>query len=255
MEIPHSRSLSLDFFEKYVATQALNLKNSEVYDLSAGSGYIINLFKEQGANVHLFDLLPNNNQFCEIACKPINLQENFPIGNQVADVVICAETIEHLPNQHLFFKEVSRILKKNGKLILTTPNPSSLRSRFSQFVGESEHYNSPLPNEHNAFTIWGNPSLNEGYFSKLFISGVLRLRTLAALQNLNIEQIVKTNGSSTSRLLLIFYPFIYYFSRKTFKKHVKEMPQFKNSFQEIFNINTSKSILLSNHLILIFVKK
>jgi SAM-dependent methyltransferase len=253
MEIPHSRALALDFFEKYVDAQSLNLKNLEVYDLSAGSGYIINLFKEHGSNVHLFDLLPNNNKFCTVACKPINLQETFPIDNEIADIVICSETIEHLPNQYFFFKEVSRILKKNGKLILTTPNPSSLRSRFSQFIGESEHYNNPLPNEHNAFTLWG--SENEGYFSKLFISGVLRLRTLAALQNLSIQQIVKTNASSTSHLLLIFYPFIYYFSRKNFRKQLNEMPQFKNTFEEIFKINTSKNVLLSKHLILIFVKK
>lgn len=255
MDIPHSRALSVDFFEKYVVTHSTVLKGLEVYDLSVGSGYIISLFHEQGANVHLFDLFPENNKFCKAECKPVNLQGNLPIGDEVADIVICSETIEHLPDQYLFFKEVSRILRKGGMFILTTPNPSSLRSRFSQFVGESEHYNSPLPHEHNAFTFWENASDNGGYFSKLFISGILRLRTLAALQNLKIDQLVKTKSSSTSWLLLLFYPVIYFFSRKTLKKQIKEMPQYESTFQEVFNLNTSLSVLLSKHLILLFVKK
>ncbi len=254
MNIPHSRELSVEFFRKYVAEQRSNLKDLEVYDLSAGSGYIINLFHEQGAKVHPYDLFPANNKFCKAECRQIDLQQNFPIDDVAADVVICAETIEHLPDHHLFFKETSRILKRNGRLILTTPNPSSLRGRFSQFVGETAHYNSPLPNEYNAYTYWENSMSTEGYFSKLFVSGILRLRTLAAIQKLKIKQIVRTKNSMTSVLLLLFYPMIYCFSRKAFMKNVKQQPENRKTFQEIFQINTSFDVLLSNHLIIVFEK-
>jgi ubiquinone/menaquinone biosynthesis C-methylase UbiE len=36
--------------------------------------------------------------------------------------ILCFETIEHMPDPAQFLKELSRILKKNGELILTTPN-------------------------------------------------------------------------------------------------------------------------------------
>ncbi|MDZ7646025.1 MAG: hypothetical protein U5K54_01945 [Cytophagales bacterium] len=57
----------------------------------------------------------------------------------------------------------------------------------------------PAPNELNALTKWENSQ--DGYFSKLFISGVLRLRTLAALNNLVLKHVHPTKRSSTSALL------------------------------------------------------
>jgi SAM-dependent methyltransferase len=170
------------------------------------------------------------------------------------EVAICCETIEHLPNQHFLFKETARILKTGGTFILTTPNTSSLRSRFSQFMMESEHYGAPAPNEHNAVTYW--PGSKEGYFSKLFISGVLRLRTLAAINQLTLQCIHPTKRSSSSWWLMIFfYPAIYYFNWKAMRKQIKNDPVNEKSYRAIFAINTSNDVLLGKHLIMEFVKQ
>jgi 2-polyprenyl-3-methyl-5-hydroxy-6-metoxy-1,4-benzoquinol methylase len=167
-EIPHSRQPTVEFFQRYVEKHKQELIGKKVIDLSAGSGFIANLFFEKGSNILLFDLFPDQNKFCSKPCLFIDLQKPFPIESNTADLVICAETMEHIPNQHFFFVEAARILKPNGILIITTPNVSSLRSRFSQFIGESEHYSTPLPNETNAFTNW--PGSKEGYFSKIFFN-------------------------------------------------------------------------------------
>jgi SAM-dependent methyltransferase len=252
VDVPHSRENAVRFFKDYITQNKDFIKGKKVYDLSAGSGYIISLFEEAGANVKVFDLFPDQNKFTKALCEKLDLQQKFPIGDSSADIIICSETIEHLPNQFFFFGEVARILKHNGSFILTTPNSSSLRSRFSQFLMESEHYSAPAPNELNAFTPWeGN---KDGYFSKLFISGVLRLRTLAALHKLKIKTIHKTQRSSTSYWLLIFYPFIYYFNKKNLKKQIQADPSNTKTYQEIFETNTSSNVLLGKHLILEFEK-
>lgn len=251
-DVPHSRENAVAFFRSYIAAQGSLLKGKKVVDLSAGSGYIINEFQKAGASVQLYDLFPEQNTFCSIACQSIDLQKAFPIAKQSADLVILGETIEHLPNQFLLFSEVSRILKTGGIFLLTTPNSSSLRSRLSQFVMESEHYSMPAPNETDAFTRW--PGSEEGYFSKLFISGVLRLRTLAALNHLKIKKIHPSKTSSTSRMLLIFYPVIYYFSRKNLKKQLRTDPTHEATHREIFRINTSMNTLLGKHLLMEFIK-
>ncbi len=252
-DVPHSRENAVKFFLEYIHENKSELQNKTVADLSAGSGFIINEFHKAGAKVLLFDLFPEQNTFCEIPCTRIDLQKTFPLPDNSMDYAICAETMEHLPNQYFFFQEVARILKPGGIFLLTTPNSSSLRSRFSQFLMESEHYSHPAPHEWNAFTRW--PGSKEGYFSKLFISGILRLRTLAALQSLVIKKIHPTDASSTSVLLLIFYPLVYFFSRKNLKKQLKEDPEHPATYQEIFSINTSVSVLLSKHLIIEFQKK
>lgn len=250
--IAHSRDNTVRFFTTYVETNGNELIGKTVVDLSAGSGYIAHLFEKTEAVVYPFDLFPDQNQFTEVKSQIIDLQKNFPIESQSADLVICAETIEHLPNQLFLFQETARILKPNGKFILTTPNTSSLRSRFAQFMMESEHYSVPAPNELNASVDWGN---GDRYFGKLFLSGILRLRTLAALNSLRVHKIYKSQASSTSILFLMFYPIILFFNGKAKRKQIKNDPANQQIYEEIFSLNTSLAVLLSKHLILEFVKR
>lgn len=250
-EVAHTRESALVFFRDFAAREKENLKGKIIIDLSAGTGYICKLLEETGATVMGYDLFPEQNQFAKTPLQKIDLQQPFPIAPHSADVVICAETIEHLPNQFFLFQEVTKILRPGGRFILTTPNTSSMRSRFSQFLMESEHYSEPAPNEINAYTPWGAG----GYFGKLFLSGVLRLRTLAAINGLQLKTIHPNRSSSTSVLLMIlFYPVFIYFNRKALRKQLKRDPQNETTYRTIYQINTSKTVLLSKHLILEFTK-
>jgi SAM-dependent methyltransferase len=248
-EVLHSRENAIRFFNAWLKTN--DVKDKRVIDLSAGSGYIINEFYKAGANVDLYDLFPEQNTFCPATCKKIDLQKSFGDSIEKGDIVLLGETIEHLPNQFFFFAEVPKLLKPGGLLILTTPNSSSLRSRLSQFLMESEHYSHPAPNETDAFAKW--PGSNDGYFGKLFITGLLRLRTLAAINGLKIKKVHKTKASSTSYLLMIWYPVLYYFSLKNMRKQVKADLQNKKIYEEIFRLNTSVDVLTSKHLIVEWV--
>ncbi len=252
-EVDHSRESAINFFLDYVKANGTLLMSKRICDLSAGRGYIARLFEEVGADVHAYDLFPDQNRFLKASVHRIDLQQKFPIEDASIDVVICCETIEHLPNQYFLFQETSRILRTGGILILTTPNSSSLRSRFSQFIMESEHYGAPAPNELNAFTSWDGRK--EGYFSKLFISGALRLRTLAALNQLVLKKIHPTKRSSTSAFLLFWYPLLYYFNSKAMKKQIRQDPANENMYRTIFKLNTSMDVLLGKHLIMEFEKK
>jgi SAM-dependent methyltransferase len=252
-EVEHSRENAVTFFLDFIKKNGNVLRSKKVCDLSAGRGYIARLFEEVGADVKAYDLFPDQNRFLKTPVKEIDLQQNFPIDSASMEVAICCETIEHLPNQYLLFRETARILKPCGTFILTTPNSSSLRSRFSQFMMESEHYGAPAPNELNAFTSWDGSK--EGYFSKLFISGVLRLRTLAAINQLVLKKIHPTKRSSTSAFLLIWYPALYYFNRKAMKKQINQDPANENTYRTIFKLNTSMDVLLGKHLIMEFEKR
>ncbi|MBI5325181.1 MAG: methyltransferase domain-containing protein [Ignavibacteriae bacterium] len=45
----------------------------------------------------------------------------IPMDNESIDVILCVEVLEHVPEPIKVISEFSRLLKKNGKLILTAP--------------------------------------------------------------------------------------------------------------------------------------
>jgi glycosyltransferase involved in cell wall biosynthesis len=56
-------------------------------------------------------------------------RDPFPYADASFDTVLCCELLEHLPSDPMFMMaEISRILKLDGHLVLTTPNIGSLRA-------------------------------------------------------------------------------------------------------------------------------
>lgn len=61
---------------------------------------------------------------CSLPLALFNVEEDmFPYPDEMFDVVLCCEILEHLPfsPSHMLY-EINRVLKSKGKLILTTPN-------------------------------------------------------------------------------------------------------------------------------------
>jgi len=56
--------------------------------------------------------------------------EKMPFSDDCFDTIIAGELIEHLPKPEDFLKESKRILKKNGIIIITTPNKRSWVNRI-----------------------------------------------------------------------------------------------------------------------------
>jgi len=58
--------------------------------------------------------------------------QHLPIKSSPIDVVVCSEVIEHLPNPKYCLNEISRVLKENGLLFLSSPNAGELYIRFGR---------------------------------------------------------------------------------------------------------------------------
>jgi 2-polyprenyl-3-methyl-5-hydroxy-6-metoxy-1,4-benzoquinol methylase len=57
-----------------------------------------------------------------------DLSQSLPNRDEEFDVVIAAETIEHLENPRFTMREIFRVLKGGGWAIITTPNNESFRA-------------------------------------------------------------------------------------------------------------------------------
>lgn len=71
--------------------------------------------------------------------------EKVPLKNSKVDIVTLFDVIEHVPpnSEHLVFKEIARVLKKGGVLLLSTPNDNLLTNLMDPawYFGH-RHYNS-----------------------------------------------------------------------------------------------------------------
>jgi ubiquinone/menaquinone biosynthesis C-methylase UbiE len=112
----------LNFIRPYVM-------NKMVLDAGCGVGYGANFLAESGARWVLgIDISPeaihyaaqnykhSNLTFCVMDCIQMGLRNN------TFDVVVSLELIEHLTQPEQFLIEVSRVLKPDGLLFISTPN-------------------------------------------------------------------------------------------------------------------------------------
>ncbi|MEI7652774.1 MAG: class I SAM-dependent methyltransferase [bacterium] len=66
-----------------------------------------------------------------------SVDEELPFEDGTFNCVIAGEIIEHLYDVNSFIKEIHRVLKPGGQLIITTPNLASLGSRLTLLLGKT----------------------------------------------------------------------------------------------------------------------
>lgn len=65
----------------------------------------------------------------------------WPVPDASADVAVSAETVEHLENPRAFFREMARITRPGGVVIVTTPNQASWLNLLALAVkGQHVHF-------------------------------------------------------------------------------------------------------------------
>lgn len=107
---------------------AAGLVSGDVLEIGTGMGYGIDVIAPSATSYTTIDKscaydasLPDNTRFQQMEVPPIGFaDESF-------DYVISFQVIEHIKRDKEFVKEVSRVLRKGGKFIVSTPNaPMSL---------------------------------------------------------------------------------------------------------------------------------
>jgi 2-polyprenyl-3-methyl-5-hydroxy-6-metoxy-1,4-benzoquinol methylase len=77
----------------------------------------------------------------DVTFQHVNLEGTFPVPDGAADVAAAVEVIEHLENPRAFMRELVRITRPGGWVVVTTPNQLSalslltlvVKGRFSAF--------------------------------------------------------------------------------------------------------------------------
>ena len=172
--------------DKWMMKQAKNIPNgSKILDVGAGGCPYRNLYSHCEYSSHDFAQLSSSQIQDEGGYGKIDFVSDIlsiPVPDGSYDVVLCTEVIEHVPYPIEVIKEISRILKPGGKLLITAPLQSSLHQEPYHFYGGfTKHWFLKFLTENNFsdINIQENGSLHTSYFAlgltmvKSFLESIL----------------------------------------------------------------------------------
>jgi 2-polyprenyl-3-methyl-5-hydroxy-6-metoxy-1,4-benzoquinol methylase len=157
------REMSFHGLNNYVSEIAKLTKNDEILILGSGDGFLENILVQRGfKKLHSADLYFKNMILESNRILSVNLNTTFAEKIQSKfkkkfDVIIAVETIEHLESTANFLSNCKKLLKDNGRLIVSTPNLNGATYRadyvlfgkptyFIQKPGLGDHINPIFPN-------------------------------------------------------------------------------------------------------------
>jgi len=109
-------------------------KTAHVVDLPCGNGALAKRLLDSGySNIVCGDINTDEILIKEmVRCVEVDLNRTTPFKTGEFDAVFCIECIEHLENPFNLMRELARILRTGGEIIISTPNilSTSSRSKF-----------------------------------------------------------------------------------------------------------------------------
>lgn len=135
-----------------------------------------------------------------LRCVKGDLEATLPFPDAGFDYVLFVEGIEHIPDRHAALREVRRVLKPRGTLVLTTPNLLSVRGRLAFAAVGQRTFRSWL----DEFTGVQGRSADgtRVYHGHAFLADYFQLRYSLHHTGFRIRRILPTRRSLASLLLL-----------------------------------------------------
>ncbi len=114
----------------YVNYIIYKFKKGKILDVGCGFGELIAVLREFGFEV--YGLVATKYETDECKRKGLNViqhdaSKKYPYKDSYFDHVISIGSIEHIPDWSNSLNEMHRVLKKNGNLLIETPNHSIFR--------------------------------------------------------------------------------------------------------------------------------
>lgn len=128
----------------------INTSGKKILDLGCGNGNIALELKKKGFEVQGIDISEKSKEICEkkgIDVKILDMAtQKLPFKDNFFDTVIISDVLEHIFDPEFILKEARRVSKH--KIIITTPNFSSLSQRLSVLFGKVPFQNKPQRGGH-----------------------------------------------------------------------------------------------------------
>jgi SAM-dependent methyltransferase len=122
----HTGDTSIEHLHRYAFARDY-IEGKDVLDIACGEGYGSHLMSNIAANVVGVDISPEviahaRNRYGDKVTFSVGSCTDIPLSSASVDVVVSFETLEHLAGHEQMLKEVKRVLRPTGVLILSSPD-------------------------------------------------------------------------------------------------------------------------------------
>jgi len=185
----------------YKFAQDITPKDSFVLEVGCGEGYGTSLLSKNVAKIIGLDI---DNKTILHASKKYESRncifklydgKNIPYSNDTFDVVISFHVIEHIKEDLNYISEIYRVLKKNGLLIITTPNRTyRLKpgqkpfNRFHVREYNPQELEKTLKNKFLDVKLWGISGTEN--INKLEIERIKKILRIISLDPFNFRRLI-----------------------------------------------------------------
>ena len=193
-------------------------KLGKILDAPAGSGTISRKLQDAGFAVYAADIAPELFNLPGIQCKKADLNARLPYKDGFFDYILNSNGIEHLEDQYNIVRECYRILKPNGKLLITTPNILNLKARLAYTLLGFHTFHDRPHNEVDDYEGGGHINM-ASYFD---------LRGNLHRNGFKIISVATHKYSATALLFSFLIPFLYMMTIRSFKRETNREQRVRN---------------------------
>ncbi|MEZ5977841.1 MAG: class I SAM-dependent methyltransferase [Planctomycetota bacterium] len=145
---PETSRRVLDVLEPVVAAQG------RVADVGCGRGHFSAMLldalesrgtKDAAAHVFPVDAFPQYFEIADLECRQAGADGRVPLDDAAVDAAVSIEVIEHVEDQFAFVRELARITRPGGLVVVSTPNVHHVSSRLRSLLWGFPQLYDPLP--------------------------------------------------------------------------------------------------------------
>lgn len=104
-------------------------RGDRILDVGCGVGYFADLLTEKGAEVWGVDLDRDSIRVARLVLSErvkFASAESLPFDDNSFDKILCSEVLEHISDDKKAIREILRVVKPGGRILITVPSPNGL---------------------------------------------------------------------------------------------------------------------------------